>query len=195
LRSIVLWVIAYLVERAIGRSILNRSFAAEQQMSLLRDHYLGAMRTTCCLLFFLVVLTTSAQVPLDVAVVDLPEKLVGVWEGPLGEGRYREVWTQVTVNTYEGVARMIQGEKVLSEEQMRLTFFAGQWLLIASTGDTRITSFVRVEVKDGVWVFENKEHDFPQRIGYHVEGDVLRAYIAGSDDQAQRMDFLLQRVR
>ncbi len=153
------------------------------------------MRTTCGLLFLLVVLSTSAQVPLDAAVADLPGKLVGVWEGPLGEGRYREEWAQVTVNTYDGVARMIQGEKVLSEEQMRLTFFAGQWLLIASTGDTRITSFVRVEEKDGVWIFENKEHDFPQRIGYQVKGDTLHAYIAKVDDRSDRMDFVLKRVK
>jgi hypothetical protein len=125
----------------------------------------------------------------------LADHLVGIWEGPLGEGSYREEWVQHDPTTFHGIARSFADGKQTSEEQMRLTFFADHWVFMASTGGGRITSFVRREVKDGAWIFENKEHDFPQRIGYHVEGDRLRAYIAGSDDQAQRMDFLLKRVQ
>ncbi len=74
-----------------------------------------------------------------------------------------------------------------------LNFFAGEWLFIASTGGQRINSFVRVAVMDGAWIFENREHDFPQRIGYRVEGNSLRAYIALLDDTGRRQEFVLGR--
>ncbi|MBL7980927.1 MAG: hypothetical protein JNL52_03870 [Flavobacteriales bacterium] len=124
----------------------------------------------------------------------LPDLLVGRWEGSLAEGNYSEEWVKVSEGTYEGKAVLLIGDVVRSVEIMRLTFFAGQWVFMASTGGTRITSFVRVAVKDGAWVFENREHDYPQHIGYKVEGKTLSAYIALLNDQADRMDFMLKRV-
>jgi hypothetical protein len=88
---------------------------------------------------------------------------------------------------------VIANGQVVNEEQMRLMYFAGDWLYIASTGGQRITSFVRVAARDGEWVFENREHDFPQRIGYRVQADTLSAYIALLDDQGRRQEFVLGR--
>jgi hypothetical protein len=125
--------------------------------------------------------------------VAFTERLVGVWEGPLGDARYRETWHQHDATTFNGIAQVIANGQVVNEEQMRLMYFAGEWLFIASTGGQRITSFVRVAVRDGEWVFENREHDFPQRIGYRVQGDTLSAYIALLDDQGRRQEFVLGR--
>lgn len=145
-------------------------------------------------LLFLVLLCPAvlcAQPPAaDLAFID---RLLGAWEGPLDDARYREEWNRQDATTFNGTARVIRNGQVQSEEQMRITYFAGEWLFIASTGGQRITSFVRVAVKDGAWIFENREHDFPQRIGYRVEGDTLNAYIALLDDHGQRMDFVLRK--
>jgi hypothetical protein len=153
------------------------------------------MRTLCTLIFLPSLVAVHAQVPADATTLDLPDLMVGTWEGPLGDALYREEWVQVTEGTYEGSASMVQDGKVINEEHMRLTFLADHWVFMASTGGGRITSFVRKEEKDGVWIFENKEHDFPQRIGYQVQGDTLRAYIAKVDDRTDRMDFVLKRVK
>ena len=150
------------------------------------------------ILFVLLVLATpyfAAAQTSDTTQSDLPDQLVGRWEGLLTEGNYSEEWLKVSESTYEGKALLMIGDIVRSEELMRLTFFAGQWVFMASTGGTRITSFVRVAVKDGAWIFENREHDYPQHIGYKVEGKTLSAYIALLDDQTDRMDFVLKRVK
>jgi uncharacterized protein DUF6265 len=47
---------------------------------------------------------------------------------------------------------------------------------------------------DGV-VFENLQHDFPQRVGYQRQGDRLNAWIEGTrDGRTRRVDFAYRRV-
>jgi hypothetical protein len=44
-------------------------------------------------------------------------------------------------------------------------------------------------------VFENLQHDFPQRIGYKRDGDSLLAWIEGArNGQARRVEFPYKRV-
>lgn len=142
-----------------------------------------------CVLFLLPA-TFAQQAPLD----PWTEQLVGRWEGPLGAGTYAEEWHKVQDGTYEGTARMTQGGKVVSTERMRLTWFAGSWLFIAST-EHGITCFVRASDRADTWIFQNREHDFPQRIGYTIKGDVLSAWIDDGKDNGQRMDFHLARLK
>lgn len=193
----------------IGRSLLYSDRAAELNdprhagivVPSFRRPALSSMFNpirTVRILFVLLVLAAPLFATArsgDTTRTNLPDLLVGRWEGSLGEANYSEEWAKVSDGTYEGVALMMTGDSVMSEERMRLTYFAGQWIFIASTGDTRITSFVRMALLDGTWIFENREHDFPQHIGYKVEGSTLRAYIARADDQTDRMDFVLKKVK
>jgi hypothetical protein len=126
-------------------------------------------------------------------IVRSPELLVGTWEGPFGDARYREQWLPAGPSTYDGVAHVLENGRVIGEERMRLTRFADQWVFLASTGGSVVTSFVRVEAGDDMWVFENREHDFPQRIGYCVRADTLRAFIDHLYDPGRRVDFVLTR--
>jgi hypothetical protein len=153
----------------------------------------GTMRIFFLFLLLAGAIGATAQ-PGDVIPPELPDRLVGRWEGLLGDANYSEEWVKLSEGTYEGVAVMRVGDVVKSEEHMRLMFFAGQWVFLASTGGTRITSFVRMSMVDGAWIFENREHDYPQRIGYMVAGDTLRAFIALLDDRSERMDFVLKRA-
>jgi hypothetical protein len=136
----------------------------------------------------------SAQYPAHTE-VRMPQLLVGTWEGGSGDARYREEWTPAGPSTFDGVARTLERGQVTSEERMRLTLFAEQWVFMASTASSGVTSFVRVVAHEGTWIFENREHDFPQRIGYSVHADTLRAFIAHLDDQGQRVDFVLTRSK
>ncbi len=135
-------------------------------------------------------ITTFAQQPPADA---WPEQLVGRWQGALGAGTYTEEWRKVSDGTYEGTATMQQNGKTVSTEHTRLTWFAGTWLYLAATGHGT-TCFVRATEKDGTWIFQNTEHDFPKRIGYTLNGDALSAYIDDGTDTGNRMDFQLKRV-
>jgi hypothetical protein len=50
---------------------------------------------------------------------------------------------------------------------------------------------------DATVVFENPEHDFPQRVGYKRNGsDALDAWIEGrANGKSRRVDFSYQRAR
>jgi len=55
--------------------------------------------------------------------------------------------------------------------------------------------FLSKLIADGQLVFENPEHDFPQRIGYERDGDGMRAWIEGTlDGRSRRVEFAYMRV-
>ncbi len=122
------------------------------------------------------------------------QQLVGTWEGDLGGMRYVEEWHRVDETTYEGTAVTWKGEQAVGTEQVRITLFSDHWLYLANPGGQGVTCFVRNSDEASTWIFENREHDFPKRIGYRLQGDSLTAWIAGDDDQDQRMEFGLKRV-
>jgi hypothetical protein len=123
------------------------------------------------------------------------QQLVGKWEGDLDGMRYVEEWRKLDATTYEGTTVTSKGERVLGTEQIRITLFSDHWLYLANPGGQGVTCFVRNSDDATTWIFENREHDFPKRIGYRLQGDALTAWIAGNDDQDQRMEFALKRVK
>lgn len=125
-----------------------------------------------------------------------PARLVGTWEGNVGGQRYTEEWRRMDDATYEGTSATWAGDKQVASERIRLTRFADQWVYLANPGGRSISAFVRVDADADTWVFENKEHDYPERIGYRLTGtDELTAWIAGGTDEERRMEFRLHRVK
>jgi hypothetical protein len=56
--------------------------------------------------------------------------------------------------------------------------------------------FVSTMVTEHSIIFDNPEHDFPQRIGYRRRGSELLAWIEGSDrGEVKRIEFPYTRVR
>lgn len=120
------------------------------------------------------------------------DQLVGKWEGDVGGDRYVEEWQKVSADTYEGKAVTWKGDQAVSSEHIRLTHFSDHWLYLVNPGGQGVTCFVRNTSDASTWIFENKEHDFPKRVGYRIAGDALTAWIAGKDDQDNRMEFALK---
>lgn len=126
---------------------------------------------------------------------DWTQRLHGTWEGTVQGQRYVETWTCAD-GTCEGRAITYRGDAVTMTEIARITSFAGQWIYLVAPGDHPVTCFVRAGEQGDSWIFENKEHDFPQRIGYTLTGDELQAWIAGpGKDGDRRFDFKLRRVK
>ncbi|MBK8338573.1 MAG: hypothetical protein IPK99_00480 [Flavobacteriales bacterium] len=132
-----------------------------------------------------------AQAPADGWLSRLP----GIWEGTVGGDRYVEEWRQVDANTYEGRSTTWSGDKEAGQEQLRILSFAGHWLYLAAPGGNSVTCFMRESAEPDTWIFENKEHDYPKRLGYQFGGkDSLRIWIAGMTDADQPMEFRLTRM-
>jgi hypothetical protein len=100
--------------------------------------------------------------------------LTGAWAGRNDDGsRTEEHWTQPTAGMMLGVNRTIAGGETIFFEYLRIeagtndavTYYA------APRGRDPATPFLMVESEPDRFVFENLQHDFPQRIIYEVAWD------------------------
>jgi hypothetical protein len=106
--------------------------------------------------------------------------LAGHWSGTSEGADVEEHWTVPTGGTMLGNARTVQNGKTVFFEYLRIEEKDGAILYLASPmGRDPPTPFTLVERTQDRLVFENPEHDFPQRIVYTREGDKLRARIEG----------------
>jgi hypothetical protein len=96
-----------------------------------------------------------------------------------------------------GVARTIRGSETVSFEHLLIrTSPAGRLEYVAKPSGQSETVFSLVDLGEKHVVFENPEHDFPQRVLYRLEEDGnLRARIEGPSKEGIRgIDFPMKPV-
>lgn len=121
--------------------------------------------------------------------------LAGRWCSADGSGGYEESWLQPRGGGMVGVARELKGERMVSFEFLRIGEVDGTPTYFAQPGGRAPTAFKRSDGGEH-WVrFENPANDFPQRIEYRREGDLLNAEISGPgrDGKPQSIPFALKR--
>ena len=135
---------------------------------------------------FLVILWAGIAVPVE-GDSDLKEFdwLVGQWKGQLDNNTYYESWKPTNHGTLEGSSSMVnpQGKAILTEV-LRIDKIGSHVVYIAAVKKNHPVLFTLIETSEEnnkpKWVFENKEHDFPQRIIYTRESsDSLMARVEG----------------
>ena len=105
--------------------------------------------------------------------------LAGNWCGNDESQALEETWLAPHANEALGVGRTLAGGRMLNFEFMRIVEIKGKLTYIAQPGGEPPTSFERTDGGDD-WVrFENRQHDYPQRIEYRRAGDGLKAEIGG----------------
>ena len=105
-----------------------------------------------------------------------------------------ESWRTVSAELMMGDNYVINGKDTLSYEQMRIQKISGHWCFIASLNGGPPTLFSMVK-NSPIWVFENKEHDFPQQVVYSQgPNNTLNAWIKGyMDGKEAKVVFDLKR--
>lgn len=126
--------------------------------------------------------------------VEMPAWLSGTWEaesrsGPHVSSWVVETWSQPRGETMlgTGLSGLRAGNALTGEpadfvegfEFMRIARDAdGGLVLHGSPGGTTAVAFRLIRSGVGEVVFENSSHDYPQRISYRREGDILTATIS-----------------
>lgn len=113
---------------------------------------------------------------------DLPGWMTGCWEQVEGDRWVDECWTRPRGGILIGSGRSGKGEALKSWEAMqivrgpdgKLTFWA------SPQGGARV-AFPLVSQRVSEVVFANPAHDYPQRIRYWREGELLKAETALAD--------------
>ena len=95
-----------------------------------------------------------------------------------------------------GMSRTVRGGVLADYELMILREQGGRLAYEAHPSGQPPAVFLSTAVGESSVVFENLEHDFPQKIGYQRTGaDTLLAWIEGTQKgQTRRIDFTYRRA-
>jgi len=105
----------------------------------------------------------------------------GHWRAE-SEGRIsEEVWSAQEGGSLLGYVRYIRDGETTAFEFLRITTHHGA-VYYAQPGGQPATEFTLVESGVDMAVFENAEHDFPQRLRYERFGDALTITISSLDE-------------
>lgn len=120
----------------------------------------------------------------------------GCWERNSPQSTAEEHWMAPRGDNMVGMNRSVRDGRLGSHEFLIMRQQDGRIAYEAHPYGQAATVFLSITVEDGLVVFENAEHDFPQRIGYRrVGADALEAWIEGTlNGQPRRIDFPFQRA-
>ena len=106
----------------------------------------------------------------------LPGWLSGCWERRADGFLYEEYWMQPAAGVMLGVSRTVVDGRLAGTEYLRIDVNErGEMRYVASPSNQAVTVFSLVMASADRLVFENLEHDFPQRIIYSRAGKRLLA--------------------
>ncbi len=126
-----------------------------------------------------------AALPLDATDATAIESLAwlaGHWTYAREGATNEELWLPADAGLMLGINRSVTAAGKSSFEQFRIEERAAGVFLIAAPGGEDPTEFKLTNSAPRRAVFENPEHDFPQRILYERTGNVLSARVEGSAD-------------
>jgi hypothetical protein len=145
-----------------------------------------------------IVLAAALQpgaVPQSPAHVEQVAWLSGCWEHTSAQRTVEEHWLAPRAHTMVGAGRTTQGEKLSEFEFVLIREQDGRLAYEAHPSGQASAVFLSRTVGEQHVVFENLQHDFPQRVGYTRTGDALLGWIEGSrNGQPRRVEFSYQRV-
>ena len=102
-----------------------------------------------------------------------------------------EEWQLVNENELIGISYSIEDGVKKITENLYLKKFADRWAYVAIPKNQNPTLFVLIEHSPKKFLFENKEHDFPQNISYefHKDGRMTAAIQGEVNGEIKRKEF------
>ena len=139
-----------------------------------------------------VALQAPASQPLD---IDDVAWLTGCWEHSSGARTVEEHWLAPRAHTMMNVARTVQADKLIEYETVIIREQEGRLAYEAHPSGQPSAVFLSKTTSEREVVFENLQHDFPQRVGYKRTGDALLGWIEGTrNGQVRRVEFPYRKV-
>lgn len=132
----------------------------------------------------------------DAARVEQVGWLTGCWESGSPPRTVEEQWSSPRGETMLGTGRTVRDGRTVDYEFVLLKPRDGRLAYEAHLAGQPSAVFLSKEVSATRAVFENLEHDFPQRVGYERRGgEVLTAWVEGTQNgRTRRADFSYRRV-
>ncbi|HET8803962.1 MAG TPA: DUF6265 family protein [Aequorivita sp.] len=130
--------------------------------------------------------------------IDQLQWLLGTWTNESGEEFSQETWSKENASSYTAFSFTQVGKETVFSETMALEQKGDSLLLTVVTAnqqDEKPVTFKMVSLENRRFTFENKNHDFPERIIYtNPAKDSLHAWIEGTvNGEAKKVDFYFSR--
>ena len=122
----------------------------------------------------IVLLITSS-----LSAAELPEWMAGTWRAESDGTQMEEHWTSAAGGMMLGLHRDVRPNGKGFFEFLRIQQKDGVVTYLAMPGGKPATAFPLKSMTDSKVVFENLQHDFPQRIIYWRDGAQLCARVEG----------------
>lgn len=121
----------------------------------------------------------------------------GCWESVAGDRVVEEQWNAPRAGSMLGMGRTSRGETLVEHEFILLREKDGRLAYEAHPSGQMPAVFLSTMVGEGSVVFENLQHDFPQRVGYTRSGpDGLLGWVEGPrNGQTRRIEFPYRRCK
>ena len=152
------------------------------------------MRLLLC--FFLAFVTQSSFAQFNLTDFQPLQSLKGSWQSERKRGTLIESWSVVNDSTMHGYSYIKTTLDSIPEETVTLVLRAGKISFIADAAGQNAgkpVSFSLTGINKGSFTFENRLHDFPQRIIYEmINTETFKAAIYGPADGKEmevRFDF------
>jgi hypothetical protein len=122
--------------------------------------------------------------------------LTGCWSHNTAEPGSVEMWTSPAGETLLGVSRTVKNAKTVAYEFMQIRWQDKGLVFIARPSNQSEASFRATRASTSEVVFENREHDFPQRVMYRLTAPgAMTARIEGTRDGKLRgIDYPMTKI-
>ena len=125
------------------------------------------------------------------------EWLTGQWEGIMGSGLYHEEWYPDELNNLTGRAYLIKNGEITNNEKLKIHLIENDIFYTADVSHNPApVSFKLTEYSDKIFIFENPEHDFPQKITYEIlsENNFKATVEAVNEGKTRKLVYDLKRI-
>lgn len=121
--------------------------------------------------------------------------LQGCWQMTSGDRIVEEQWMAPRAGVMLSIGRTVRGEKLVEYEWVMLSEKDGRLAYDAHPSGQPSAIFTAQSASGTEVVFENPQHDFPQRVGYRRDGETMLAWIEGVvAGKSRRVEFPYRRV-
>src|SRR3970040_763746 len=132
------------------------------------------MKELSLLLFLLSIFIQAQDKVEDINIIS------GKWKLKESNFTLYEDWEKTDESTTIGLIITLDKQEENISERLYILKLNNHIVYIAQPGNNNPTLFTLISSEDNKFIFENKEHDFPQRITYHFTTDsTLTATIEG----------------
>jgi hypothetical protein len=121
--------------------------------------------------------------------------LAGCWQADTAARSVEEQWLPPRGGSMVGMSRTVSGNKLVAYELVVVREDGDRLSYQAHPSGQASAVFTSTSLSGEKVVFENLEHDFPQRVGYERRGSDLLAWIEGDQKgRRRRVEFPYRRA-